>query len=97
MMNFSQTNDQSLHIVIPSDGELHDSTLTFLRACGLTVSRPNSRQYTATIPSLPGIEVLFQRTADITQKVEEASAEIGITGLDPVSYTHLTLPTIYSV
>ena len=82
MMNFSQTNDQSLHIVIPSDGELHDSTLTFLRSCGLRVSRPNSRQYTATIPSLPGIEVLFQRTADITQKVEEASAELGITGLD---------------
>ena len=46
------------------------------------MSRPNSRQYTATIPSLPGIEVLFQRTADITQKVEEASAELGITGLD---------------
>ena len=82
MMNFSQTNDQSLHIVIPSDGELHDSTLAFLRSCGLRVSRPNSRQYTATIPSLPGIEVLFQRTADITQKVEEASAELGITGLD---------------
>jgi ATP phosphoribosyltransferase len=28
------------------------------------------------------VEVLFQRTADITQKVEEGSAEVGITGLD---------------
>ena len=28
------------------------------------------------------MEVLFQRTADITQKVEEGSAELGLTGLD---------------
>jgi ATP phosphoribosyltransferase len=28
------------------------------------------------------VEVLFQRTADITQKVEEGSAEMGVTGLD---------------
>ena len=81
-MNFSQTNENSLHLVIPSDGELHDTTLAFLNECGLTIRRPSARQYTAYIPSLPGIEVLFQRTADITQKVEEASAEIGITGLD---------------
>ena len=31
---------------------------------------------------MAGVEVLFQRTADITQKVEEGSADLGITGLD---------------
>jgi ATP phosphoribosyltransferase len=55
-----------------------------MRACGLTVSRPNSRRYTGTVPAIPGVEVLFQRTADVTQKVEEGSAELGVTGLDRV-------------
>ena len=78
-----------VRLALPSDGELHESTLAFLRACGISVVRPNSRRYTAYIPSLPGAEVLFQRTADITQKVEEGSAELGITGLDRyLEYRH---------
>lgn len=72
----------TLRLVLPSDGDLHEPTLSFLQACGLAVLRPSARRYTAHIPALPGVEVLFQRTADITQKVEEGSAELGITGLD---------------
>ena len=72
----------SLRLVLPSDGDLHQSTLDFLRDCGLPVRRPNARRYTATVPALPGVEVLFQRTADITSKVEEGSADLGINGLD---------------
>jgi ATP phosphoribosyltransferase len=55
-----------------------------MRACGLPVSRPNARRYTGSVPAIPGVEVLFQRTADVTQKVEEGSAELGVTGLDRV-------------
>ncbi len=78
-----------MRLVIPSDGELGDSTLNFLSACGVKVSRPNARRYTGNIPSLPGVNVLFQRTADITGKVEEGSAEMGITGLDRlIEYRH---------
>ena len=73
-----------LRMALPSDGELYDSTMEFMRTCGLTVSRPNSRRYTGTVPSIPGVEVLFQRSADVSQKVEEGSAELGITGLDRV-------------
>ena len=73
-----------MRIALPSDGELYDSTIAFMRACGLTVSRPNSRRYTGTVPAIPGVEVLFQRAADVTQKVEEGSAELGVTGLDRV-------------
>ena len=69
-------------LVLPSDGELHEPTLQFMKACGLEVRRPSSRRYTGTVPALPGMAVLFQRTADITMKVEEGSAELGITGLD---------------
>ena len=72
----------ALRLVLPSDGDLHQSTLDFMRHCGLAVRRPNARRYTASVPALPGVEVLFQRTADITSKVEEGSAELGINGLD---------------
>ena len=78
----SSRDGAALRLVIPSDGELYEPTLDYLRSCGLSVRRPNSRQYTASISSLPGVEVLFQRSADVTTKVEEGSAELGITGLD---------------
>ena len=78
-----------MRLVIPSDGELGEPTMRFLESCGVRVNRPNSRRYTGSIPSLPGIDVLFQRTADITTKVEEGSAEMGITGLDRLmEYRH---------
>ena len=78
-----------MKLVIPSDGELGEPTMRFLASCGVKVNRPNSRRYTGSIPSLPGIDVLFQRTADITTKVEEGSAEMGITGLDRMmEYRH---------
>ena len=73
-----------LRIALPSDGELYESTLAFMKSCGLAVSRPNSRRYIGTVPAIPGVEVLFQRSADVTQKVEEGSAELGVTGLDRV-------------
>ncbi|HIC29821.1 MAG TPA: ATP phosphoribosyltransferase [Rhodospirillales bacterium] len=81
--------ETTLRLVLPSDGALHEPTLNFFGACGLSVLRPNSRRYTGTIPALFGVEVLFQRTADITEKVEEGSAELGVTGLDRLlEYRH---------
>ena len=78
-----------MRLVIPSDGELGEPTMSFLASCGVKVNRPNARRYTGSIPALPGIDVLFQRTADITSKVEEGSAEMGITGLDRLlEYRH---------
>ena len=74
--------EQVLRLAIPSDGALHESTLMFLRSCGLGVLRPNSRRYTAAIPALDGVTVLFQRGSDITSKVEEGSADMGIVGHD---------------
>ena len=71
-----------LRVAVASDGALHDPTLMFLSACGIGVERSNSRRYTAAIPSLPGVSVLFQRGADIPLKVEEGSADMGIVGRD---------------
>lgn len=74
--------DQIVRVAVPSDGALHEPALMFLRACGISVSRTNLRRYTATIPSLPGIIVHFQRGSDIAQKVEQGSADMGIVGFD---------------
>ena len=71
-----------LRLALPSDGDLYEPCLAFLRGCGLAVERQSVRRYTAHIPAVEGAAVLFQRTADITQKVEEGSAELGVVGLD---------------
>ena len=78
----SGQDKKALRLILPSDGNLHEPAREFLQACNLTVERPSARRYTGLIPSLNGATVLFQRTADVTSKVEEGNAELGITGLD---------------
>ena len=85
----SQNDSEPLRLAIPSDGELYDSTLSFLRECGMTVDRGNSRRYTGSLRSLEGVMVLFQRASDIPGKVEDGSADIGIVGLDRFSESHV--------
>src|SRR5215211_1467820 len=80
----SRAHNSSLRLALPSKG-MEESTLTFLRSCGLPVDRSNPRQYRATIRALDGAEVLFQRAGDIFSKVDEGSADLGITGFDIVS------------
>ena len=71
-----------IRLALPSKGILQDGSLEFLAACGLKVNRPNPRQYAATIPSLPGVTVLFQRPGDIATSVRVGSIDFGITGYD---------------
>ncbi|MFN3926778.1 MAG: ATP phosphoribosyltransferase [Pseudanabaenaceae cyanobacterium] len=73
-----------LRLAIPSKGALEKPTLDLLSAVGLKVHRPNDRQYVASMPALPAVEVIFQRAADIYTKVHEGSVDIGITGYDVV-------------
>lgn len=72
----------ALRLLLPSDGALYQGALDFMRDCGLNVLRASARSYSGQVPSLDGAEVLFQRSSDITEKVEEGSADFGITGLD---------------
>lgn len=73
-----------LRLALPSKGELEEDTLRLMAACGLRVDRTNPRQYRARIPALPNVTVLLQRANDILTKVQEGSADVGITGLDIV-------------
>jgi ATP phosphoribosyltransferase len=79
----------NLRFALPSTGALYDGTSKLLSDCGLAVRRANSRRYTADIPSLPGVDVLFQRQSDITIEVDDGSADIGVVGLDRYSESRL--------
>ena len=72
----------NLRLALPSQGALHEPAEQFLRDCGLAVKRASQRRYTAVIPSLPGVDVLYQRSSDIPGEVDDGSADVGITGLD---------------
>lgn len=80
-----RTKRTDLRIGLPSKGRLFDGSLDFLQKAGLSVYKPNPRQYEATIPALPGVVVLFQRVGDIVVSVEEGSVDFGITGWDTYS------------
>ena len=56
----------TLRLALPSSGALQRPAMSFMRSCGLAVSRPNDRRYIARIPSLPNATVMFQRSSDIT-------------------------------
>src|SRR4051794_38059673 len=75
---------EELRLALPSKG-MEDETLRFLANCGLSVDRSNPRQYRAALRNPPGVTVLFQRAADIFEKVDEGSVDLGITGYDIVA------------
>src|SRR5262245_27066513 len=64
---------------------MEEETLALLRECGLTVQKVNPRQYIASIPQLPGLEVWFQRSADVVRKVRDGDADLGIVGFDMIA------------
>src|SRR5258708_15506009 len=79
-----QLIDQRVTLALPSKGAIAEPTLDFLKTCDLKVLQTNPRQYTATVPALPQLDVLFQRVTDIVYKVMEGTVEFGITGMDVV-------------
>lgn len=71
-----------IRLALPSKGRMEEETLDFLAGCGLRVNKTNPRQYTATIPALPHVEVFFQRARDIPASVAAGDIDLGITGYD---------------
>lgn len=74
-----------IRLALPSKGLLAESSLDLLANAGLAVYHPNPRQYKATIPSLPGLTIIFQRPGDIVVSVRNGSVDFGITGWDQVA------------
>lgn len=78
------TTTPEIRIALPSKGRMEGETLDFLEGCGLRVDKTNPRQYSATIPLLPQVLVLFQRAPDIPRSVAAGDMDLGITGYDTV-------------
>jgi ATP phosphoribosyltransferase len=78
-------NRTEVRLALPSKGRLTEEALNLLANAGLEVYKPNPRQYMATIPSLPGLVVMFQRAGDIAVSVHDGTVDFGITGWDMVS------------
>ena len=74
----------ALRFGLPSKGRIEEVTYRFFEAAGLAVRRPNPRQYLGSIDGLPGVNVIFQRAADMPAKVDDGSLDIAITGYDQV-------------
>ncbi len=74
-----------IRLSLPSKGRLAEQALRFLAEAGLRVDKTNPRQYSARIPALPGLTVLFQRAGDIVVSVRDGSVDFGVTGLDLVA------------
>ena len=78
---------EQIRIALPSKGRMEGETLDFLAECGLRVHKPNPRQYTATLPALPDVLLLFQRARDIPLSVAAGDVDLGITGYDTLYET----------
>lgn len=76
--------NRNLRLSLPSKGILCDQTTEFLHHCGLTIHKPNPRQYQATLREIPGLEVFYQRPIDIVNSVRDGSMDFGISGLDVI-------------
>jgi ATP phosphoribosyltransferase len=91
------TREPHLRIALSSKGSYEESTSRFLDGAGLSVWRPNPRQYTGRITAIPDAEILFQRPEDIVHKVADGSADIGITGFDLVAEHTSDSPDVHVV
>jgi ATP phosphoribosyltransferase len=74
--------ESGIRLALPGKGALEAATLAFLAEAGMKVNRSNPRQYLARMGSMPELEVVFQRAADIPSLVQEGDAALGITGYD---------------
>lgn len=77
-------SDTQVRLALPSKGRMEEETIQMLADCGLRVNKTNPRQYSATIPVLPQVHVLFQRARDVARSVASGAIDLGITGYDTV-------------
>ncbi|MFC2064016.1 ATP phosphoribosyltransferase [Chloroflexota bacterium] len=77
-----ENQNRKIRIALPSKGLLAEGSKQLLVDVGLPVYNPNPRQYIAWIQLLPGVEIIFQRPADIVISVRDGSVDFGVTGKD---------------
>ncbi len=76
----------SLILAVPSKGRLKEEAAKFFARAGLAFKQSGGgRDYTAQIPALGGVEVLFLSAAEIADSVASGRAHLGVTGEDLVA------------
>jgi ATP phosphoribosyltransferase len=75
--------DGSLRLAVPNKGRLADPALALLRDAGLEIEL-SERRLTATARNY-GLELLFVRSDDVPEYVDDGLVDIGLTGFDLVA------------
>lgn len=85
MGSATKTDQREIRLALASKGRMEEETMAFLDECGLHVTKLNLRQYVASMPAIPELEIWLQRSADIVRKVRYGDVDLGITGFDSVA------------
>jgi ATP phosphoribosyltransferase len=83
---------ERLRLAIPNKGRLLDSTLSLLHDAGL-VFEEHDRSLVARVQNHP-LDILFVRTGDVVEFVNDGVADAGITGGDILAETGIDLPVL---
>lgn len=83
---------ERLRLAIPNKGRLLDSTLSLLHDAGL-VFEEHDRSLVARVQNHP-LDILFVRTGDVIEFVNDAVADAGITGGDILAESGIDLPVL---
>jgi ATP phosphoribosyltransferase len=84
-----------LRLAIPNKGRLQEATITLLHDAGL-VFEATDRSLVARVQNHP-LDILFVRTGDVIEFVNDGVAEAGITGGDILAESGVDLPVLRSL
>ncbi len=83
---------ERLRLAVPNKGRLVDPTLDLLHSAGL-VFEEHDRSLVARVQNHP-LDILFVRTGDVVEFVNDGVAEAGITGADILAESGAALPIL---
>ena len=86
---------ERLRLAVPNKGRLLDATLALLHDAGL-VFEASERSLVARVQNHP-LDILFVRTNDIVEFVNDGVADAGITGGDVLAESGVRLPVLASL
>ncbi|MEO0636530.1 MAG: ATP phosphoribosyltransferase [Pseudomonadota bacterium] len=73
----------SVTLALPSKGRLKEACLEVFANAGLEVEPPSDpRSYRGSVPSQPGLEIVFLSASEIARDVAAGRVHMGVTGLD---------------
>jgi ATP phosphoribosyltransferase len=72
-------------VAVPAKGRLQENAEAFFSRAGLELVKPRgARDYRGTIANLPGVEVAYLSSAEITELLAQGMVHFGVTGEDLV-------------